>query len=354
MWTGLADWRAFVPSSTRGLPVIVSQLRRLAPVALIAGAALVLAGCGSGSDSNSSDKSSSSSTPSSSSSPSATVSADANGCIKADSGKASDAVKVTGDFGKTQKATYDEPLKTTDLERTVLTQGKGATTKKGDSVNALVSVYLGTGKSLGTQPLTILVGSNTIPALFEAGAACLPVGSRTVSTQKASDVYGAQGNEQAGIKADDTIIVVTDVLGVKKDLKPAAWTKDVPKVDLSGKTPKVTLPKTKPPAQLELKVLKKGTGAVVGKGDTVTLDYQGTSWNTRKVFDQSYGKSPASFATDQVVEGFGAALVGQKVGTRLIVSIPPKYAYGEKGSGQQLAGETLVFLIEIKATKATG
>ena len=332
--------------------MIDSQLRRLAPVALVATAALALAGCGS-SDSGAKDAKDKSST-SPSASPSATVSADANGCITADSGKASDAVKVTGDFGKSQKATYDKPLATTDLERTVVTKGTGATTKKGDTVNALVSVYLGTGKSLGTQPLTILVGSNAIPALFEAGAACMPIGSRTVSTQKASDVYGPQGNEQAGIKADDTIIVVTDVLGVKKDLTPAKWTTNVPKVDLSGKTPKVTLPRTKPPAQLELKVLKNGTGSVVGKGDTVTLDYQGTSWNTRKVFDQSYGKSPASFATDQVVEGFGAALVGQKVGTRLIVSIPPKYAYGEKGSGQQLAGETLVFLIEIKATKAAG
>lgn len=331
--------------------MIDRKLRRLAPVAALAAASLALAGCGGGSDDS---KGKSSSSSSSSSSPGAKPAADANGCVKADSGKTSEAVKVSGDFGKTQKATYDKPLTATDLERTVVTKGSGAATKKGDSVNALVSVYLGTGKSLGTQPLTILVGSDTIPALFEAGAACLPVGTRTVSTQKAADVYGAQGNAQVGIKADDTIIVVTDVLGVKKDLAPAAWTKDVPKVDTSGKTPKVTLPKTKPPTQLELKVLKQGTGAVVQKGDTVTLDYQGTSWDTGKVFDQSYGKSPASFATDQVVEGFGAALVGQKAGTRLIVTIPPKYAYGEKGSGQQLSGQTLVFLIDIKSTKSAG
>jgi peptidylprolyl isomerase len=328
--------------------VIDTQLRRLAPVALLASATLALTGCGSGSDSK--DKPSTSS----GSSPAASASADANGCVQADSGKTSDAVKVTGDFGKSQKATFDNPLKATQLERTVVTKGTGQTTKKGDTVNTLVTVYLGTGKSLGTQPLPILVGSGAIPPLFEAGAACLPVGTRTVITDSAKDVYGPQGNAQAGIKADDTIIVVSDVIEVKKDLQPAAWTKDLPTVVMSGKTPKVTLPKTKPPAQLELKVLKPGTGAVVQKGDTVTLDYQGTSWNTRKVFDQSYGKTPASFATDQVVEGFAAALVGQKVGTRLIVSIPPRYAYGDKGSGQQLAGQTLVFLIEIRSTKAAG
>jgi FKBP-type peptidyl-prolyl cis-trans isomerase len=124
------------------------------------------------------------------------------------------------------------------------------------------------------------------------------------------------------------------------------------KFNAKGK-PKLTLPGTKPPADLLLKVLKPGTGDVVKAGDTVTLDYQGTSWDTGKIFDQSYGKQPASFATDQVVEGFGAALVGQKVGTKLVVSIPPKYAYGEKGAGQQLSGQTLVFVIEIQKTAAT-
>ena len=63
-------------------------------------------------------------------------------------------------------------------------------------------------------------------------------------------------------------------------------------------------------------------------GDNVTLHYQGTSWDTGEVFDQSYGGDPAQFTTDAVIQGFGAALVGQKVGTKLIVTIPPQYAYG--------------------------
>jgi peptidylprolyl isomerase len=165
-------------------------------------------------------------------------------------------------------------------------------------------------------------------------------------------MYGAQGNSQLGITAEDTLVIVTDLIGLKKQLVPQAW-KNAPKVtfDAKGK-PTVKLPDTKPPAQLLLKVLRKGDGAVVKAGDSVTVDYQGTSWNSKKIFDQSYGKQPATFTTDGVVEGFGAALVGQKVGTRLIVSIPPKYAYGEKGAGQELSGQTLVFVIEIKKTEA--
>lgn len=106
------------------------------------------------------------------------------------------------------------------------------------------------------------------------------------------------------------------------------------------------------PTELVLKVLKEGTGATVASGDPVTIEYQGTNWTNGQVFDQSYGRAPATFSTDGVVTGFGAALVGQKVGAQVVVGIPPEFGYGE--AGQPSAGisgtDTLVFVIEIKAT----
>jgi peptidylprolyl isomerase len=323
-------------------------LRRLAPVALLAALALALTACGS----SKSTKDSSSSK--SSASPSASASTDASGCTSYSSGSTSEAVKVTGDFGKTQTATFKTPLKATGIERTVVTKGTGEATKPGETVDTLVSVYLGKdGKALGSQPVPLTVGDASMIKAFLAGVDCVPVGSRVVVTAPAKDMYGPQGNTQLGITADDTLVIVTDVIGQKKQVVPQAWKTDVPKVtfDAKGK-PTVKLPGTKPPKKLLLKVLKPGTGDVVKAGDTVTLDYQGTSWNTGKIFDQSYGKQPASFATNQVVEGFGAALVGQKVGTRLIVSIPPQYAYGtdKANDSSGLAGQTLVFVIDIQKT----
>ena len=95
-------------------------------------------------------------------------------------------------------------------------------------------------------------------------------------------------------------------------------------------------------------MIEEGDGAVIKKGDTVTTNYQGTNWNTGEIFDQSYGKEPLVLPTTSVVEGFGTALVGQKVGTKLVVSIPPEYGYGVEGSSEhELAGQTLVFVIEI-------
>lgn len=328
--------------------------RRLVPVALLAASALLLTGCGS--DGKAKDKTSSTTSSSPSASPSAST--DANGCGTYSAGKVSDGVKVAGDFGKTQTATFTTPLAATGLERTVVTKGTGAPTAAGQKVDTLISIYLGKdGKALGSQPVSLTVGDASMIKAFSAGIDCVPIGSRVVVTAPAKDMYGDQGNSQLGISGTDSLVIVTDVIGIKKPLVPEAWKTDVPKVafDAQGK-PTVTLPKTAPPKTLMLKVLRPGTGDVVKAGDTVTLDYQGTSWDTGKIFDQSYGKQPASFATDQVVEGFGAALVGQKVGTRLVVTIPPKYAYGEKGSSNDssgLAGQTLVFVIDIQKTAAT-
>jgi FKBP-type peptidyl-prolyl cis-trans isomerase len=327
-----------------------TTLRRLAPVALLAASTLVLASCGSDSKDKTSSKPKSSSSPSASSSPTK----DANGCSAFPSGKTSESVKVAGDFGKKQTATFSTPLKATDLERTVLDKGTGATTKSGETLDTLISVYLGKdGKALGSQPVSLTAGDAQMIQAFTAGIDCVPIGSRVVVTAPAKDMYGPQGNSQLGITAEDSLVIVTDVIGEKKQLVPGAWKKNAPKVTFAADgTPTLKLPSGKPPADLLLKVLKPGTGDVVKAGDTVTLDYQGTDWDTGKIFDQSYGKQPASFATNQVVEGFGAALVGQKVGTRLVVSIPPKYGYGDTGNTQAgIKGtDTIVFVVEIKST----
>ena len=329
-------------------------LRRFTPVALLAACALLLAACGSG---DSAKDKSSKSKPSASASASASPTPAATGCDAYKPGKESDGVKVAGDFGKKQEATFTTPLSAGSLERTILTKGTGKATENGQPIDALLTVYLGKdGKALGSQEVSLTPGDSSMIPAFLAGVDCVPLGSRVVVTAPAKDMYGDQGNAQLGISASDTLVIVTDVIGVKKPLVPQAWKTNVPKVSFDAQgTPTLKLPKTAPPKQLLLKVLKKGTGDVVKAGDTVTLNYQGTSWDTGKIFDQSYGKQPASFATNQVVEGFGAALVGQKVGTRLVVSIPPQYAYGPKSASDSsgLGGQTLVFVIEIQKTAAS-
>ncbi|HET6152633.1 MAG TPA: FKBP-type peptidyl-prolyl cis-trans isomerase [Marmoricola sp.] len=324
--------------------------RRMAPVAVLASIALIASGCGGG---GSKKKADTESKPSSSPT-TATTPAAADGKCDFKSGDLSDSIKAAGAFGKDPEATFSKPLKATSLQRTILTPGTGAMTAKGEQLNLVITAYNGTtGKSLATEPAALKAGDSTLPLSFDAGFDCVPIGSRVITTFAAKDLYGSAGNSQLNIKATDSLVVVTDVVGIVKPLKPAAWN-NAPKVTFNKKgTPQVKLT-GKPAKTLMLHVIKQGHGATVASGDSVTVNYQGTSWNTGKIFDQSYGKTPATFSTDQVVKGFGAALVGQKVGTTLIVTIPPVDGYGEGkvGSGQ-LVGETLVFVIAIQNTKTS-
>jgi len=52
-----------------------------------------------------------------------------------------------------------------------------------------------------------------------------------------------------------------------------------------------------------------------------------------------------------VITGFAAAIVGQKVGSTVLVSIPPDLAYGTDPAKHELGGQTLVFLIHIEAAQ---
>ena len=114
----------------------------------------------------------------------------------------------------------------------------------------------------------------------------------------------------------------------------------------------ITVPKTDPPAELEIAVLKQGDGAEVADGASVTVHYTGVIWGTGEVFDSSWPKgAPATFTTEGVIPGFGKALVGQKVGSQVLAVIPPAEGYGEAGQGSIKGTDTLVFVVDILATQ---
>lgn len=282
-------------------------------------------------------------------------------CAPVAAGAASDAVSVTGAVGEAPTVAFDAPLAVAATERTVVSAGAGdRAAVAGTVVYARYSIFNGaTGEPLWEQDYTADPQPIEVdPAVTLTGIVstlqCAVAGDRVVGVIPAEEAWGPDGQPSVGLGAGEPVVFVVDVDSVEEavlPLTPKEWVQDVPQVDLTAGIPVVTLPDTAPPADLVLTVLEAGDGAVVGAGDMVELHYQGTSWDTGEIFDQSYTRgSTASFATTQVIEGFGAALVGQKVGTTLIVSIPPRYAY----SSGDLAGQTLVFLIEIIGTTPAG
>jgi peptidylprolyl isomerase len=282
---------------------------------------------------------------------------DAKGCPAAPAGDASNGIKVSGKSGAEPKVSFSKGLKVDSTQRTVITGGNGTAVKEGDTIQWSYSLYNGTsGKKIGAIGYTkaspaqeFPISSNTLVGLAHT-LVCTNVGSRVAAVIPPEEAFGTSGQSQLGLGASDDLVVVADVVKIVPPLKPSSWTKDVPTVDTSADIPKVTLPDTAAPTKLEMKVLKKGTGKTVESSSQVTVDYQGTSWDTKEIFDQSYGKTPAQFTANQLVKGFTAAIVGQKAGAQLLVVIPPEYAYGAKSDSNtnDLAGQTLVFLIDIE------
>lgn len=276
-------------------------------------------------------------------------------CTDYPSGASSDAVKVSGEFGETgPKATFTAPLaaKADDLQRTVVDDGDGDDTSKGDQVEAVITVFNGRdGKQALSEQATLTAGDDKTFEAFRAGIECVPTGSRVVTTVAASDVYGAEGYADLNIKGTDSLVIVTDVVDVREEVKAKDWKTDVPEVSLEGDQPKVTLPKTDPPKDVLVKVLEEGDGKTVKAGDALTVNYQGSTWEDKgKVFQQTFGKDgqPAQLSTDQVVQGFKAGVVGQKEGSTVLINIPAEYGYGTEASeGNELGGKTLLFVVEI-------
>lgn len=117
-----------------------------------------------------------------------------------------------------------------------------------------------------------------------------------------------------------------------------------------GAEPTVTIDSdVEPPTQLVVKELAPGTGPEVQAGDTVTAHYVGVAWGTGQVFDSSWSGQPATFPLAQVIPGWQQGLVGQKVGGRTLLIIPPDLGYGAQEIPGIPANSTLVFVVDLTA-----
>ena len=78
------------------------------------------------------------------------------------------------------------------------------------------------------------------------------------------------------------------------------------------------------------------------KGQTVVVQYTGVNWRTGTVFDSSWQRNqPFSFkigaTPSQVIPGWDKGLVGQTVGSRVLLIVPQADAYGNAGRSRPVS-----------------
>ena len=107
-------------------------------------------------------------------------------------------------------------------------------------------------------------------------------------------------------------------------------------------------------SQLQIDVLREGTGEEAKAGHAVSVHYTGTLTDGKK-FDSSHDrKGPFTFALGkrQVIEGWDKGVAGMKVGEKRKLTIPSTMAYGPGGiPGVIPPNATLVFEVELLGVK---
>jgi FKBP-type peptidyl-prolyl cis-trans isomerase len=285
------------------------------------------------------------------------------------SGDTYKSVTVTGTFNKAPTVTIPKVTGSGTLLTKTLIQGTGAKVTSADGMIGNYVAYDWTGKTaklLGssyTQGTPSLFVGPLLPGL-ESAVVGQKLGSRVLAVIPPADGFGSTGNSEEGIGAKDTLVFVIDMLSTFN-------TTNVPGKQTTnggGTLPTVTAPaanstagptitintKATPPKTLQVKTLIKGSGAVVKKGQELAVQYNGYIWRTGKSFQSSWSEG-TPFTTvigeGQVIPGWDTGLVGQTVGSRVLLVIPPADGYGSAGQSQ--AGingtDTLVFVIDILA-----
>jgi peptidylprolyl isomerase len=185
-----------------------------------------------------------------------------------------------------------------------------------------------------TQPWVKAVVVVVVVALVIVGAVAL-----FASNDDGSD-SNVSTNSSAPSGATGNVPTVASVKG-----KPCVAMADAPPAG----APQVPSKVGPPPTSLVREDLQAGTGAEAAATSTVTVDYIGVACSSGKIFDTSYGKTPATFPLGNVIPGWQQGIPGMKVGGTRVLGIPSELAYGARGYPPDIApDETLWFVVQLK------
>jgi peptidylprolyl isomerase len=259
---------------------------------------------------------------------------------------------------------FAKPLSVKKSTHKVISDGTGEALTQGGVVTVdYVEVDGRTGKvvstSYGSKPQTVTLDTTkSVPPLVDA-LLTTKIGGQVLVGVAPKDYAKKLQGAIKGVKGTDTLLFLMSPVSVRHPLARATGTAVVPAdglptvtLDANGK-PTITVPPgVAAPTSLVVQPLIKGDGPVVEAGQTVRVHYTGIVYATGKQFDSSWDRGdPAEFVIGQgkVIPGWDKGIVGQTVGSQLLLVIPPADGYGTNGNSQAgISGtDTLVFVVDI-------
>ncbi|HWV26262.1 MAG TPA: FKBP-type peptidyl-prolyl cis-trans isomerase [Aeromicrobium sp.] len=259
----------------------------------------------------------------------------------------------------------DVPKGTSADETTtkVIEEGSGDQVAEGDVVKLnYVAINGRTGKQFDSSYASgsaamFTLDETSVLAGFIKSLDGQKVGSRVLAIIPPADGFG-QAQESFDLRADDSMVFVFDIVA-KVPTEATGDAQDLPdtlpQLDLdddghpSGFSTTDSTAKTQ--TRSSAHVVIEGDGEPIELDQTVTVQYVGQVYPDGSVFDSSWSRgTPATFqlSKGQLIECWTDQLVGQKVGSRVVLVCPSDTAYGDEGSGELIkGGDTLLFAIDL-------
>ncbi|TQJ32250.1 FKBP-type peptidyl-prolyl cis-trans isomerase [Microbacterium sp. SLBN-146] len=272
----------------------------------------------------------------------------------ADDAKLTELVSVTGDVGQQPEIDVYTPFHVDESVSARVIDGEGTpVTTDGQVVMLDFSIVSGetgevvyeSGYSGASTPSALAGLTGVIPALTDP-LRCATADSRTIIGVAPGGIV-AEAAVNLGLAEDDSAVVVVDIQKVYLPHAEGSLVFNagggLPSVVRAPDgRPGVTIPDSPAPADDASQTLIRGNGAEVTAEDSIRVHYTTLDWDTKEVLESSWDAEPVALGLATVQESLADALIGQTVGSQVLVVQPAVEA-----SADAAAQAARVFVIDI-------
>lgn len=278
------------------------------------------------------------------------------------SGDASSVVTATGNVGTKPKVDFPTPLVSNTPEVSVVEAGDGALVTDGSQVDFDIAIFYGkdgqnlSGDDVASDRLAAGIDKDSV----SESLVCAHVGDRLAITTTVKAAYGEGAGTSVGLVDTDTIVVVIDVTGAY--LGKADGFNQLPQdgmpvvVTAVDGTPAIAVNLLTKPTTTRIETVKGGDGAKVGDDDDIVIHLRMWTWpdegdEPTESPDYNTWTDHQAYTTalddTQLPPGVLRALDGARVGSQLLVVIPPgDDAYATTPEGMS-ADATTIWVVDI-------
>jgi peptidylprolyl isomerase len=263
-------------------------------------------------------------------------------------GDASSLVTATGKLGTNPTVDFPTPLISSKPQVSVLEAGNGPLIEDGDQVDFTIAIFYGkdgqkiSGDSVNSDRAAVGLPHNSLSEAM----VCMHVGDRIAVTTSLAAAYGKGVGAQVGLQDTDTLVVVLDLTAAYRG--KADGFNQLPQdgmpvvVTAVDGTPAIAVDFVDKPAATRIETVKGGDGATVKKGESVVVQLRAWIWpdagdDPTEITETNANGTPQTISTWEqhkaytlelgnqplIPPGVQRAIIGAKVGSQLLVVIPP-------------------------------